>query len=99
MNDYTCKKCGETKDPTGRKFTLNTLGTHTRSAHKDDPHPLAEPDNDEPIVLVDGRKKKGKTFTCKTCGEILPNLYAVRVHNRTHVQPENEIEAETAVPA
>ena len=34
-NDYTCKKCGATKDPLGRPFTLNTLGTHANSVHRE----------------------------------------------------------------
>lgn len=80
-HDYTCKKPG-----CGKKFkNLAALGTHTKQDHKDD---MIVADSDEEIVVAkDGRgKKKGKTFTCKTegCGQILPNLYALKVHKKTH---------------
>ena len=54
VKDYSCKK-----DGCAAKFkTLNALGTHTKSAHKDDPNPLAEPDAEVEIV---------KPSTCKQC--------------------------------
>lgn len=80
-HDYSCKK-----DGCGKKFkTLAALGTHTKTDHKDDPNPLAEPDA-EIVKPVDGRKVKGKSFTCKHpgCGEVLPHLYALKVHKKTH---------------
>lgn len=80
-HDYTCKQCG--KDCK----TLNGLGSHTRSAHKDDAEPPEKPEDDEPkeAIVKDGRgKKKGKTFKCKRCPEALPNLYAYRMHLKTH---------------
>lgn len=82
VKDYSCKKEG-----CGAKFkTLNALGTHTREAHKNDPNPLAEPDA-EVIVAKDARgKHNNRTFTCKEpgCGEVLPHLYALKVHKKTH---------------
>ena len=90
VKDYSCKKCGV-------KFkTLNALGVHSNQNHRD-VHEAATLADDEPIVeRVDGRKKP-RTFTCKTCGEVLPNLYRMRVHNQGHQQVET---AETVpVPA
>lgn len=82
VHDYTCKKCGETKDPLGRKFTLNTLGTHTKTAHKDES--TAESSEDV-VVAVDGRgKHKNKSFKCSQCDEKFPHLYALKVHKKTH---------------
>ena len=81
VKDYSCKK-----DGCGAKFkTLNALGTHTKSAHKDDPNPLAEPDA-EVVVAKDmrGKTRTNKGFTCKQCGEVLPHLYALKVHKKTH---------------
>lgn len=89
-NDYTCKKCG--KDCK----SLNGLGTHNRQNH---PQEVFKDGTEEEDIapLPDARKKKGKTFTCKTCGEVFPNLWALRVHNKTH---EAKVEAETdPVPA
>lgn len=96
IGGFVCKGCNKTFD------TLNELGTHTREQHRNDFNSAItapeEDGEDEPIpIREDGRKKKGRTFTCKTCGEILPNLYALRVHNKTHKTVEV---AETkAVPA
>ena len=79
-HDYSCKKCGESFD------TLAELGRHSNATHKND----ALMTDDEPAVIVpDGRgRKKGRTFTCKYpgCGEVLPNLYAMGQHNKTHVK-------------
>jgi hypothetical protein len=82
-HDYSCKREG-----CGKKFkTLSDLGTHTREFHKDVPRGTSEPD-EEVVVAVDGRgKKKGKTFSCKTpgCGVTgIPNLYALKLHKKTH---------------
>jgi hypothetical protein len=89
-NDYTCKKCGK------ECKSLNGLGTHNRQNH-----PLEVfkdgTEEEEIRVIPDARKTKAKTFTCKTCGEVLPNLWALRVHNKNH---EEKVEAETdPVPA
>jgi hypothetical protein len=48
---------------------------------------LAEPD-EEVVVAKDmrGKTRKTTTFTCKHpgCGEVLPHLYALKVHKKTH---------------
>ena len=77
-HDYSCKKEG-----CGEKFkTLAALGSHTRSAHRDDD----EVDEEPVVVAKDARgKNKGKTFKCKVCSEVFPNLYAITQHNKTHV--------------
>jgi hypothetical protein len=76
-SDYTCKKCG-----TDCK-SLNGLGTHNRQNHP--PEVFKDGTEEEQIApRPDGRKKKNKTFTCKTCGEVLPNLWGLRVHNKIH---------------
>lgn len=80
---YTCKKPGcESLKPFK---TLNDLGTHTRTAHKDEPNPLAEPDA-EVVVAVDGRGKRKGGFTCKTegCGVHVNNLHELKAHKKTH---------------
>ena len=76
VHDYTCKKCGK------KCKTLAELGVHSNAEHKND----GLLTDDEPAVIVkDGRgRKKGRTFTCKQCGEVLPNLYATKVHKKTH---------------
>lgn len=86
-HDYSCKKPG----CVAHFKTLAALGSHTRSAHKDESTPNDEPpenpEDDEPkeAIVKDGRgKKKGKTFTCKQCGEVLPHLYALKVHKKSH---------------
>ena len=85
---WTCKECQQPFK------SLNALGTHTREKHP--PKYIEGEEVDGPILL---RKpgKKGRTFTCKSCAEVLPNLYALRVHKKSHEQVET---AETvAVPA
>jgi hypothetical protein len=82
-HDYSCKR-----DGCGKKFkTLAALGTHTREEHNDT---AVMDSDDEPVVMaVDGRgKKQNKTFTCKEpgCGEVLPHLYALKLHKKTHEQ-------------
>lgn len=81
-HDYTCKK--EACKEFGKDFkTLAALGSHTRSAHKDETVEDIVP----AVVPVDGRgRKKGKTFKCKHpgCGEVLPHLYALKIHKKTH---------------
>ena len=94
-HDYTCKK-----DGCGKKFkTLAELGRHSNAEHRDSG--VAAADGEEVELAVDGRgKKKARTFVCKVCGDILPNLYALGQHNKTHQQAAPiDIEAETAVPA
>lgn len=88
-HDYTCKKEG-----CGKRFkTLADLGTHTKVDHKSE---RAADNGEEVVVAKDQRgKRANRTFTCKTCGDVLPNLYALAQHNKTH-QPK-EIETETAV--
>lgn len=83
--DYSCKKCGV------EFSSLAALGRHANAFHKNDD---LIPD-DEPVVKRPDGRKKPRTFTCKTCGEVIPNLYALRVHNKTH---ENTAET-SAVPA
>jgi hypothetical protein len=82
-HDYSCKKEG-----CGAKFkTLAELGRHANSAHKNDPHPLAEPDAEVEVAKdMRGKTRKVKTFTCKHpgCGAVLPHLYALKVHKKTH---------------
>jgi hypothetical protein len=73
---FICKQCQKPFE------SLNDLGTHTRSVHKTEA--VEEVVSDESVVIEKRGKKKGKTFTCKTCGEVLPNLYAIRVHNKSH---------------
>lgn len=83
-HDYSCKK-----DGCGKHFkTLAGLGTHTKLEHKEESVTASESE-DEPEVefAKDGRgRKKGRTFTCKHpgCGQVLPHLYGLKVHNRTH---------------
>ena len=83
--DYTCKVCGE------KCKSLNEQGTHMRSKHS----VAHEEPKDESIVVEKRGKKTGKTFTCKVCGEVLPNLYAITKHNKTHVEAAET----TPVPA
>lgn len=59
-NDYTCKKCGATKDPYGRPFTLPSLGTHTHSVHNEAEVVESDDDSDEEVVVV-------RIQTCKQC--------------------------------
>ena len=79
-HDYTCKR-----DGCGKKFgTLAELGRHVNANHKDSD---GVPEDNEPVaVREDGRKKKGRTFSCKVpgCGAVLPHLYALKVHKKTH---------------
>lgn len=82
-HNYSCKKPG-CEDLKPFK-TLAELGRHSNSAHKDDPNPMAS--DEEIFIPKDMRgKKKGKTFTCKHpgCGVVLPHLYALKVHKKTH---------------
>ena len=76
-HDYTCKKCGATKDPKGKKFTLATLGTHTKVEHKDEP---AEPVGDE---LDDEQAEALALRTCNICDppKVLKTPYGLRLHN------------------
>lgn len=80
-HDYHCKKPG--CEHLASFKTLAALGTHTKTEHKAG----EREESDEVVVAKDGRgKKKGKTFTCKhpDCGAVLPNLYAMGQHNKTH---------------
>lgn len=87
-HDYTCKKCGATKDPLGKKFTLNTLGTHNRTEHKDDE--VVEQVVDEPEDLSDR--------TCNICvpPKVLKTKHGLNLHNqKSHPfqsQPEAAVE-------
>jgi hypothetical protein len=82
-HDYSCKKPG----CDFKAKNLAALGTHTKQAHKDDPNPLAEPDAEVTIVKdMRGKTRKNKGFTCKECGEVLPHLYALKVHKKTHAK-------------
>ena len=76
-HDYTCKKCGATKDPKGKKFTLATLGTHTKVEHKEEP---AEPVGDE---LDDEQREALALRTCNICDppKVLKSVYGLRLHN------------------
>lgn len=79
-HDYTCKKEG-----CGKKFkTLAALGTHTNSDHKE-----SDRENSDDVVVAKdmrGKTRKNNGFRCKTdgCGQVLPNLYALKVHKKTH---------------
>lgn len=77
-HDYTCKECGE------KCKSLNELGTHKRSRHPFQPIVSDEPIEDGPILLEKRGRAKKTEFHCKTCNEVFPNLYAIRVHNKTH---------------
>lgn len=95
-HDYTCKKCGATKDPKGKKFTLATLGTHTKIEHKDDTEPQ-EQGEEEPAEDLSFR-------TCTICKppKLLKTRHGLRLHcmkSHPHQPMEQAIEAETAVPA
>lgn len=89
-HDYACKKCGKPFK------TLAELGRHSNQEHRDVlvAASLAEPDFDEPVVAETRGKKKGKTFKCKTCDAILPNIYQMGVHNKLH----KELAAQEAQP-
>jgi len=90
IGGFVCRVCKRSFD------TLNLLGTHTRSAHNDTPLVNRPADVDDEKIQLDGRgKKKNKTFTCKDCGETVPNLYALRVHKKGHRQAAET----TPVPA
>jgi hypothetical protein len=71
-SDYTCKKCGAKKDPLGRPFTLNTLSTHTRTAHKE------ESAEDE----TEGEAVVRKASTCKQCNP--PQVFESRGEMMKH---------------
>ena len=74
-SDYTCKKCGVDCK------SLNGLGTHNRQKHP--PEVFKDGTEEEQIQpRPDGRKTR--TFKCNVCGEVLPNLWGLRVHNKTH---------------
>ena len=79
-HDYSCKREG-----CGKKFkTLADLGTHTKTEHKTERF-----ESDEEVEVVKdmrGKTKKPHTFTCKEpgCGVVLPHLYALKVHKKTH---------------
>lgn len=85
-HDYTCKRCGK------KYKTLPDLGTHTNQDHKDG---VIVADSDEEIIVKkDGRgKHSNRTFTCKEpgCGEVLPHLYALKVHKKTHQPTETAV--------
>lgn len=94
-HDYSCKREG-----CGKKFkTLAALGTHTKTEHKDDPNPLAEPDAE--VVIV-------QKSTCKQCNP--PQVFDSRgemmkhkgeVHGAAFFQKgfgKQKVEAE-AIPA
>lgn len=82
-HDYSCKK-----DGCGKKFkTLAELGRHTHSEHRGES--VAESVGEEEVVVAKdmrGKTRKVTTFTCKEpgCGEVLPHLYALKVHKKTH---------------
>ena len=83
-HDYSCKR-----DGCGKKFkSLAALGTHTKTDHKGEANPLAEPDAEVFVIKSRQGKHKNRTFTCKEpgCGEVLPHLYALKVHKKTHVK-------------
>lgn len=102
-SDYTCKKCGATKDPQGRPFTLNSLGTHTRSTHNEaeavDDDAKGDASAEESVVR--------QVSTCKQCDP--PQVFASRgemmkhkgeVHGASFFKKvdKQEVEAE-AIPA
>jgi len=66
-HDYTCEKCGK------KCKTLNELGTHTRSEHKD--VIVVEPDDDGEEVDLSDR-------TCTVCHppKVLKTPYGLRLH-------------------
>jgi hypothetical protein len=79
--DYTCKEpqCADF----GKDFkNLPRLGLHTRRAHTS--FNRLRDDSDGPILKDSRDRKSGKIFTCKTCGEVCPNLYSMGQHNKTH---------------
>lgn len=91
--DYTCSQCGK------KCKSLNELGNHVHSAHPKEEFQDGTEDEEAEVVIERRGAKKGRTFTCRVCGEVLPNLYAIRVHNRDAHKP-SEVEAETeTVPA
>lgn len=91
---YTCKRPGcEALKPFK---TLAALGSHTKTAHKE-VRVEDDEEEEEPVAKKRGAHS-GRTFTCKVCGDVLPNLYAMGQHNKTAHQPvQPEIETETAV--
>ena len=92
VGGYICKECQATFK------SVNELGTHTRQEHREKARTEVL-DDDEPIVIKKEKPwMKGRTFTCKTCAEVLPNLYALRVHNKSHQQQDETAET-LAVPA
>ena len=93
VNDYTCKKCGATKDLKGNKFTLNTLGTHTRMEHNDG-EGIPDDSEEEAVDLSDR--------TCNICNppKVLKTPHGLTLHNqKSHPfqsQPEKAAVAATA---
>lgn len=80
-HDYTCKKLVDGEECGKKCKNLAELGNHVNKMHKE----AAEiPVDDEPVVVREDGRKKPRTFTCKECGEILPHLYALKVHKKTH---------------
>ena len=84
--------CGKTFD------SLNDIGTHSNSEHnKFKPKESVDSEyDDEPVKLERRGANPGRTFPCKVpgCTEISKNLYACRVHKKTHEQVEVVAETE-----
>jgi len=81
-HDYSCKETG-----CGATFkTLPELGRHANAVHRIGTENRQVEEDGTPVTLERRGRKKGRTYTCKVsgCGAILPNLYAVRVHKKTH---------------
>lgn len=90
---WFCKDCGAYFD----KFT--DLGTHCTSTHqskakkqvaeaqaREEEEGIDHPADEEVVVEKRG-KGKGRTYTCKQCGEVMPHPYAMRIHNQEKHQP------------
>jgi hypothetical protein len=78
IGGFRCKTCPLVFD------TVNELGTHSRTcAVKEHEEP------EEEKVQVERRgRHTGRTFTCKQigCDYVAPNLYAMKVHKKTHAE-------------
>ena len=103
---FFCTHCGQPFDKFNEMGTHmnefhNKLKAISEQAKRDAADELEEkllanePIVDEPIVTEKRGKKKGRSYTCKTCGDVQPNPYAMRIHYRVHEKPIEVPTAET----